>query len=65
MAEFCKQCSLDLFGVDYEDFKGLTTQEDWVSGLAATVLCESCGVIQVDPEGKCIILDCEVCGNKV
>ena len=29
MADFCKQCTLELFGPEMEnDFKGLTTEED-------------------------------------
>lgn len=58
MADFCKQCSLELFGEDFGDLKGLTTNEDWKKGLAAVVICEGCGVIQVDPDGRCISPDC-------
>jgi hypothetical protein len=58
MADFCQQCSIDLFGKDFEDMKGATTQEDWDKGLAAICLCEGCGYIQVDPDGKCTT-DCD------
>ena len=58
MAEFCKQCSLELFGEDYGDFAGLTSKKQYKKGFAAIVLCEGCGPIQVDPEGKCISPDC-------
>ena len=52
MADFCKQCSINNFGEDFKDLAGITKPEDWAKGLAAVVLCEDCGVIQVDPEGK-------------
>jgi hypothetical protein len=58
MADFCKQCSEKTFGKDFGDLAGITTKEDWEKGLAATVLCEGCGVIKVDPEGNCISVDC-------
>ena len=59
MADFCRQCSLDLFGPDEEnDMAGITKPEDWANGLSCVVLCEGCGPIQVDPEGNCITPDC-------
>lgn len=58
MADFCRQCSIELFGKDYGELKGLTQQEDWENGEACVVLCEGCGPIQVDPEGRCISKDC-------
>lgn len=58
MAEFCQACSKKLFGDDYHDFKGLTTEENRKEDKAAIVLCEGCGSIQVDPEGRCISDDC-------
>jgi len=58
MADFCKQCSTELFGKDFEDFKGITAKEDWAEGKAAVVLCEGCGSIQVDTDGACISKDC-------
>lgn len=64
MADFCKQCSLELFGKDFEDFKGATTETDVKNKLAAVVLCEGCGPIQVDPDGACISEDCYEKGHK-
>lgn len=58
MADFCKQCSIDLFKEDYKELAGITTQEDWQNGKAVCVICESCGFIQVDPEGNCVSEDC-------
>jgi len=57
MAEFCRQCA-EHFGFE-PDFVGLTAQECWEKGLAVVVLCEECGIIQVDPGGKCVS-DCRL-----
>jgi len=54
MADFCKQCSIDVFGKDFGELAGQTTQENWDKGLAASDICEGCGPIQVDPEGNCV-----------
>ncbi len=55
MADFCRQC----WGEPYtEDLSGITTEEAWQEGKAAIVLCEGCGIIQVDPQGNCISPDC-------
>lgn len=48
MAEFCKDCSIDNFGQDFEDLAGLCQP-----GQYAIVLCEGCGSIMVDNEGIC------------
>lgn len=58
MAAFCKQCSTELFGEDFEELAGLTSAEDWNDGKARVVLCEDCGPIQVDPDGNCVSGDC-------
>ena len=49
MADFCSQCSIELFGRDYGDMKGLCT-----TGYVMTVLCEDCGPIYVNPTGQCV-----------
>lgn len=64
MADFCKQCSLEILGEDFEDLKNLSTKEDTELGLFANVLCEGCGFIQVDHNGCCVSLDCEKHGKK-
>ena len=64
MADFCKQCSVELFGKDNEYLKGLTSKSSWEKGEAAVVLCEGCGVIQVSPDGSCISEDCLKQGHK-
>ena len=58
MADFCSQCSKELFGEDFKELAGITTEEDWEKGLACVVICEGCGYIQVDPKGNCISTDC-------
>ena len=57
MAEFCLQCA-EKFGFP-NDFEGLTSPEEWSKGRAAIVLCEECGPIQVDPDGRCVV-DCRL-----
>jgi len=63
MADFCKACSIELFGKDFEDHKGITTEQMWKELHAVTVICEGCGPIQVDPEGNCVSKDC-LCSKK-
>ncbi len=58
MADFCKQCSIDLFSEDNRDLAGVTTPEVWTEGKGAIVICERCGIIQVDPDGNCASTDC-------
>lgn len=58
MADFCKACSIDMFGEDSKDLAGLTSPENWQNGLAVSDICEGCGYIQVDPEGNCVSEDC-------
>lgn len=54
MADFCKQCSEYLFGYDTEDLKGFSTYENTENGLFPVVICEGCGIIQIDHEGNCV-----------
>lgn len=58
MADFCKACSIRIFGNDFGDLSGITQTEHWENGRAALVICEGCGVIQVDPEGNCVTENC-------
>jgi len=57
MAEFCEQCAKGL-GFPHGDFRNITKENEWEEGLAASVLCEGCGPIQVDPKGNCITKNC-------
>ena len=58
MADFCKACSVELFGDDRGQLKGVTSPEDWNQGRAGITICEGCGVIYVDPSGTCVSSDC-------
>lgn len=51
MADFCCQCSIDTFGEDFGDFVGLVSAKQVAAGVAAEVLCESCGPIRVNHLG--------------
>lgn len=58
MADFCRQCSIEVFGEDLKDLSGLSSPEDTKNGLYSVVICEGCGATQVDHEGVCISPDC-------
>lgn len=58
MADFCKQCSIDIFGEDFHDLANLSTPENTKDDLYPMVICEGCGYIQVDHNGNCISSDC-------
>lgn len=58
MASFCKQCSIETFGKDFEDFARISTQLQTEENLYPLVLCEGCGPTQVDHTGTCIVKDC-------
>ena len=58
MADFCKQCSEELFGEDFKDLAKLGDPKKMEQGFYPVVLCEGCGPIQVDYFGKCISPDC-------
>lgn len=56
MADFCQECSIDMFGKDFGDLAHAgardLTQEELNKGEGWVVLCEGCGWITVDNEGK-------------
>lgn len=58
MADFCKQCSIDMFGKDFGDLKGLGDGKVLLEGRGWLTMCEGCGPILVDSEGSCISKDC-------
>lgn len=58
MSDFCKQCSIEIFGDDFRDMANITTKDDIKKGLYANVLCEHCGPIQIDLDGQCITVGC-------
>jgi len=58
MADFCKQCSIELFGEDFEDLKGLGDGKVLEPGFGWSCLCEGCGSAIVNDEGECIAAHC-------
>ena len=63
MAEFCRQCSMEMFGTDFGDFFDMSTEEDTKEGTFPLVVCEGCGVVQVNHLGECISVDCLKSGH--
>ena len=62
MADFCKKCSIKMFGEDYGDLANIITEEDTKNGfVSSTVLCESCGPIRVNHLGECVSSNCWEC----
>jgi len=62
MADFCKQCSIENFGEDFGDLKGITdrklTEEEINCGMGWPTICEGCGPTLVNDEGECIESNC-------
>ncbi len=62
MADFCKQCSIELFGEDCGDLKGISsrslTEDEIKNGIGWTALCEGCGSTVVNDDGECIFPHC-------
>ena len=58
MADFCQQCSMDIFGEDFEELKGLGDDTPLKKDQGWSALCEGCGPTVVDDDGKCISLHC-------
>lgn len=59
MADFCKQCSINLFGEDFKELAGLGKPGTKLNaGEGFPALCEGCGPTIVDHDGKCLSWDC-------
>ena len=52
MSDFCKECSIEFFGKDLRDLAGLISPEEVKEGYGAVTICEDCGPIRVDQDGK-------------
>lgn len=63
MADFCAQCSVEMFGADEGDLKDLGDASTLEPGHGWAVICEGCGFIVVDNAGKCIASYCEKHGD--
>lgn len=64
MADFCKQCSIKLFGKDFGNLKRLSKASQTKKKLYPLVICEGCGPIQVNHLGECVSKDCLKKGHK-
>ena len=53
MADMCKQCSIETWNEDGEDFRATTAVDD-----KRVVLCEGCGLTVVNVLGECISERC-------
>lgn len=60
MADLCQQCSIDTWGEDNRDLAELTLGSD-----TTLVLCEGCGYVLVDFEGKCVDDGCHIHGKSL
>ena len=59
MADFCRQCAEDMWGdANMTDLADLSTEADTANRMYPVVICEGCGVIQVDHTGLCVSEDC-------
>lgn len=59
MADFCKQCSIEVLGKDFGDLAHLLPEGEYTDGMGATALCEGCGCFTtVNYEGECINWHC-------
>ena len=59
MADFCKQCSIKIFGKDFGELAGLGVPGTLEQGQGWLALCEGCGSCVVNDEGECIALHCD------
>lgn len=59
MADFCKQCSLEIFQDDFRELAGLGYGTPLKPGMGWTALCEGCGPTLVDDDGACISPHCD------
>lgn len=53
MADFCKQCSIDIFGEDFKELAGQLTEAQVAQGMLARSICEGCGFTYVNQDGEC------------
>lgn len=55
MADLCRTCSILFFGEGGRDLAGLSTLSDTAAELYPVVICEGCGPIQVDHQGRRVL----------
>lgn len=54
MADFCRQCSIEMFGVDAGDLRGLNKEATLTNETGFPTICEGCGYNLVDHMGQCL-----------
>jgi hypothetical protein len=54
MADFCRDCSLEMFDKDFRDLACLGDGSKLQPGMGWHCICEGCGFILVDDDGVCI-----------
>lgn len=53
MADFCQECSIEIFGEDFRELANLGNGKELPPGHGWRALCEGCGyMILVDNDGK-------------
>lgn len=58
MADFCKQCSEELFDEDFKELAGLGDGSKLEPGFGWPALCEGCGPTTVNDDGICTAKNC-------
>lgn len=63
MADFCKQCSIEIFDKDFEELANLGGAHKLAEGEAWHALCEGCGPTLVNDLGECVDPHCDKHGE--
>ncbi len=58
MADFCKQCSIEIFKEDFKELADIAYPNQQVG-----VICEGCGYVLVDEHGACVDPNCSKHGE--
>jgi len=59
MADFCKQCSIEIFGEDFGDLARILTPEQEADDMVMPAICEGCGYTYVNCAGECVGTCCD------
>lgn len=57
MSGYCQQCSHEVFGADQEDLAGFVSPAMAAEGYGLYAICEECGPVMVDPDGRRLDFD--------
>lgn len=55
MADFCKKCSIEMFGKDFKELANITTEKQTKNKIYAKVICEGCGWVLVNHLGEVVL----------